>query len=37
MMANPILLVVTAITLITIALIEAYKHCAWFRNMVNGA
>lgn len=35
MMENPILIVIAAIVAIGIALYEAYKHCAWFRNMVN--
>ncbi|MDQ0149358.1 hypothetical protein ACFO6R_10130 [Eubacterium multiforme] len=35
LMANPIVLVVALIATIGIALIEAYKHCKWFRDGVN--
>lgn len=35
MMANPIVAIVALIALIGVALYEAYKHCAWFRNAVN--
>ena len=35
LMANPIILVIGLIVAIGVALVEAYKHCKWFRDGVN--
>lgn len=35
--ANPLMAIITVITMVGVALYECYKHVAWFRNMVNDA